>query len=142
MKKYIKYILITLIMFMVFSDVVYAADANLKLCEDAGIIKTFQIGGYALYIIKIFVPILLIIFTMIDLFKAVISGDDGALKKQIGSITKRAIAAVVIFLLPALVDAAFSVIDNYSDIMEEYKACYNCLIDPNDPDRCSAKEGD
>lgn len=139
MKKYGKYIIIALIMFFAFSNVVYATDANLNLCQDEGILKTFQIGGYALYIVKIAVPILLMIFGMVDLLKAVIGSDDSLIKKQAGVLAKRAIAAIVVFLIPTLVDAIFSLITNYTEIMKDYEDCYNCLMEPNDSSVCKAK---
>lgn len=131
MKKLFKYSLYAAFVFFSCMNVVYAASAKLEFCKDEGIIKTFQIAGYALYLVKIIVPILLIIFAMIDLTRVVIGGnapDD--LKKSLQSLTKRVIAAVVVFMIPALVDFAFTIVDNIDDVKSDFEPCEKCLVDP------------
>ena len=63
----------------------------------------WQIVGYVLLIFRIAIPILLIVFGAIDLGKAVIASKEDEIKKATGSLVRRAIAAVVIFLLPTIV---------------------------------------
>lgn len=139
MKKYLKYIVIAAIFFFILANPVLAADANLKVCEDSGVLKTFQMAGYVLYVVKIVVPLLLILFGIVDMVKVIISGDDGSLNKQVAVIIKRGIVAIIVFLIPSVVDALFSVVTNYSDVMEEYKDCYNCIMTPSDSSVCKAK---
>ncbi|MDD6878627.1 MAG: hypothetical protein PUD59_00130 [bacterium] len=59
---------------------------------------------FVLKILKIAVPIGLIILITIDFSSAVISNDQDAIKKATSKAIKRAIAAVVIFFIPYIVD--------------------------------------
>lgn len=67
----------------------------------------WQIVGYIVLILKIGIPIILIVLGMVDLGKAVISSDDKAISKAVGTLTKRFIAAVIIFFVPSIVSAVF-----------------------------------
>lgn len=54
-------------------------------------------------IVRLIVPIILILFGSMDFGKAVIANDQDALKKAASSFLKRAVAAVIIFFLPAII---------------------------------------
>ena len=83
-------------------------DGVSQFCRDtAGIWKIF---GYIVLVFKIVIPLLLIVFGMVDLGKAVVSSDDKAISKAVSSLIKRFIAAVVLFFVPTLVNALFNVI--------------------------------
>ena len=62
-------------------------------------------------IIKIGVPILLIIFGMIDLAKAIIQQDEKEIKKGQQTFIKRLIAAALVFLVVAIVQLVLNFID-------------------------------
>lgn len=70
----------------------------------------WQIVGYIVLILKIGIPIILIVLGMVDLGKAVISSDDKAISKAVGTLTKRFIAAVIIFFVPSIVSAVFKMV--------------------------------
>lgn len=70
----------------------------------------WQIVGYIVLILKIGIPIILIVLGMVDLGKAVISSDDKAISKAVGTLTKRFIAAVIIFFIPSIVSAIFKMV--------------------------------
>lgn len=70
-----------------------------------GVMPIFQIG----------IPILLIVFGSIDLGKAVMSSDDKEIKGATGKLIKRAIAAVVIFFIPFLVNLVMNIAANSSE---------------------------
>lgn len=57
------------------------------------LLKIIQIGG----------PILLIILSAVDFSQVIISNDQEALKKAVSKVIKRAIAAIVLFFVPLLV---------------------------------------
>ena len=65
-----------------------------------GIMPIFQIG----------IPILLIVFGSIDLGKAVMANDDKEIKGATGKLIKRAIAAVVVFFIPFIVNLVMGLI--------------------------------
>lgn len=92
----------------------------------------WQIVGWVLFVFKIAVPLIIIIFGAIDLGKAVIASKDDEIKKSIKSLIMRAIAGIVIFFIPSLVGAIFSMVNEFSDptYKGEYTKCKDCVIDP------------
>ena len=62
---------------------------------------------------------------MLDMGKAVTSGKEDEIKKSAMSFMRRAIAAIVIFFVPAIVGLVMSAIDA-SDGSKDYE---NCLTD-------------
>ncbi len=76
--------------------------------------------------IEIFVPVILVILGMIDIFKAVIAQKDDDMKKAQGILIKRFIYAVLVFFIVFLVKFVFSTIDKNSDI--NTVNCVNCFI--------------
>lgn len=89
--------------------------------------NVWAVVGYIVLIIKIVVPLLLILLGMIDLGKAVISSDEKAIKTSTNMLIKRFIAAVVIFFIPTIVNALFSVLDVMGDAKNDYNICVKCV---------------
>ena len=90
----------------------------------------WQILGYVVLIFKIVIPLLLIVFGMVDLGKAVVSSDDKAISKSVSSLVKRFIAAVVIFFVPTIVSAIFNILGLIStDKDSDYLNCIACVTD-------------
>ena len=79
-----------------------AIDAK-NFCTDA--YKLMDFLHNVLVIFKIVVPILLIVFGMVDLGKAVVSSDEKAIKSSTSSLLKKVVAALFIFFLPTIVSA-------------------------------------
>ena len=103
--------------------------------ESAGV---WTLVGKVLVVFKIVIPLLLIIFGMIDLGKAVISSEEKAIKQATNSLLRRAIAAVVIFFIPTIVGAIFSLVNSFGEAKEDtgYDTCINCLVHPYKSDKC------
>jgi hypothetical protein len=81
--------------------------------------------GYVILGIKIVVPIILIIMGMMDLAKAVTSKDDKEIKNAQMLLVRRAIAAVIVFLVVTAVTIVMDLIKS-----EDWKACKPCLLHP------------
>lgn len=77
-------------------------------CNESGVISTFRMIKGLLSIVRYAVPVALIIWTVIDLFRNVINPDDKDSRKKIFN---RAIAALVVFLVPNLVGLVMNVVD-------------------------------
>ncbi len=94
----------------------------------------WQIIGWVLWIFKIAIPIVIIVFGMIDLGKAVVASKDDEIKKSVKSLVMRAIAGIIIFFIPTIVGAIFSLVAEFGsdDYKEEYDICKNCIIHPKD----------
>jgi len=102
----------------------------------------WQIVGIILLVAKIVIPILLIIWGMLDLGKAVVAAKDDEIKKATKSLAMRAVSAVIIFFIPTLVNVIFGMISNFSDsgAKEDWDVCRQCITSPNDNECDSAAE--
>lgn len=119
-------------------DLVYAAtSAKVPFCDYAGVRRTFKICGMVINIAKLLVPILIIVMGMIDIFKTVTSGKSDDLTGGLMKLAKRIIAGLIIFFLPAVLDAAFDELIGYDD--SGFTQCTNCLLDT---DSCTIPETD
>ena len=85
--------------------------------------------GYIVFIMKIIIPLVIIIFGMIDLFKAVTGGKDVEVSKTLKVLLFRLIAGVSIFFIPSIVSFIFSLVDGFSDVTKEFEICQKCVLD-------------
>ena len=90
----------------------------------------WQFVGYGLLALKILVPLIIIVFGVIDFAKAVTSNDDKAIKKSAVSLVKRLIVGICIFFVPTIVKVVFDLIDNVANL-DGIAECEECLLDPN-----------
>lgn len=92
----------------------------------------FEFGGTFPYLvstivtlIKVVVPILLIIFGMLDLGKAVIASKEDEIKKGQQTFIKRVIAALIVFFVVYLVQTLIRFASgNDTDVIN----CFNCFV--------------
>lgn len=73
-----------------------------------------------LTVIQYVVPVILIVFGSVDLIKAVIAGKEDDIKKNQQTLFKRIIAAVIVFLVPLIVQVVMGLIGN-----DDWKACWD-----------------
>ena len=102
----------------------------LDACEDlAPLIRLIKFG--IIPIIQIGVPILLILYGMFDLAKAVIASKEDEIKNATKLLTKRAIYAVAVFLVVTLVTAVFGLLSSTGNnkITNESKSGIDCWND-------------
>lgn len=99
-----------------------------------------KIVHYVYLGIQILVPILLIIFGMIELAKAITAQKEDEIKKAQGGLLKKAIVAVVVFLVFSLVQFVFNFAsgDLGTDKGNVWN-CVNCFIGGPDNDNCTQK---
>lgn len=98
-------------------------------CRDSATI--WQAVGYILLVFKIVIPILLIVFGMIDLGKAVVGSKEDDIKKATQSLMFRAIAAIVIFFIPTLVAVIMTIASGFNeDAKADFDVCKNCIVQP------------
>lgn len=79
-------------------------------CDDIDAIIKLIKG--ILKLIQILIPVALIIMGSVDLGKAVLSSDDKEIKQATSKLIKRAIAAVVIFFIPFLVNLVMGLVQD------------------------------
>ncbi len=100
-------------------------------CEGT-VLKVFRAVGYIFFMLKIIIPVVIMIFGFIDFGKAVIASKDDEIKKSAKTLAFRAIAGIIIFFIPAIINFAVTLIGG-EDVYRgsEFGACTECLIDPN-----------
>ena len=84
----------------------------------------WRLVGKILGVFKIVIPLLVIIYGMIDLGKAVVASKDDEIKKAAKQLLIRIIAGIVIFFIPTIVGFAFSLADAAG---ASYTMCENCI---------------
>ncbi|MBE6155912.1 MAG: hypothetical protein E7164_04065 [Firmicutes bacterium] len=102
-------------------------DANGFCASTAGV---FQFIGQIVTIFKIVIPVILIVLGVISFGKAVIAADDKEIKTATNLFIKKFIAAVIIFFIPNIVSALFSMIGSFSDVEKDYNVCVQCITSP------------
>lgn len=85
----------------------------------------------AVNIIKIVIPIILIIFGILDLAKAITGNDEKVMKEAQGKLIKRIIYAVIVFFVVALVQFVFSTLNKANGSDTGATACIDCFINNN-----------
>ena len=102
------------------------------------ILKNYYCGGFvfdsalsdvvstAVLAIKIFIPVILIIFGMLDMGKAVMAGDEKATKENQSKFIKRLFYAVLVFLIISIVQVALSLVASSGG--NKAADCIDCFI--------------
>ena len=103
---------------------IYLLEGADSFCSDTA--NVWQVVGWIMTVFKIVIPLLLIIFGMLDLGKAVTSSKEDEIKKATMSLMRRAIAAVVIFFIPTLVGVIMGLVKDSG----KYKPCAKCISNP------------
>ena len=107
---------------------------DLDFCKSTA--SVWQIVGWVFMIVKIVLPILLIIFGVMDFSKAVMASKDDEIKKAANSLGIRAIAAVAVFFVPTLVGIVMGLIVDFanSGAKADYDICKTCILSPSSCD--------
>ncbi len=104
-------------------------DTNVEdICASRNYRVPMRFLGITLNFVKIAVPVLIILFGLIDLYKAVTASKDDAIKKAVRSIALRVVAGVFVFLLPGLVQFALNLVQEWSDYQVNWCCCTECLL--------------
>ena len=101
----------------------------LATCGQSGLMIVFRLLRSVVDLIKIFVPILLILFGTLDLAKAVIAGKEDEMKKFQGALIKRFIYGAAVFLIATFVmfitDFVADASNDGDDLQtNDWKACW------------------
>lgn len=80
-------------------------------------------------IIKIVVPILLVIFGMLDMGKAVVAAKEDDIKKGQQTLIKRVIAGLIVFFVIQLVQLLIGFVSGNGD--SSVLDCFNCFVNGN-----------
>lgn len=120
-KKILLFLIISVILF---TPTVYAANPY---CT--GLKSTFKFIGEIVRLAKIIIPLVIIAFGMMDLFKAVVGSKDGEITKSLKALVFRLVAGVCVFFLPTIVEFVFSWVDGWTnDYENSYQECATCIL--------------
>lgn len=146
MKKKMSLILIILITFTFNMNLVGAANpfksGTINACGFEYLPSKLPNFSSNLYdFIKLIVPIVLIVMGMVDLFRAMMANEISKMKDIQKKFVTRLIAAVVIFLVMALVEFVFKQVDKSADYKNGFVNCMNCILS-GDMAACGANTTD
>jgi len=111
-------------------DDVSVPSAGTTYCSDPNFIKPFKFLGRIFTILKILIPIIIIGFGAFDLSKAVVASKDDEIKKSIRSLAMRALAGIIIFFVPTIVNLVFTLVDDWNQYSTDYSKCSRCISNP------------
>ncbi len=108
-------------------------DFNLgTFCQQTKSILTFV--GWALTIVKVAIPFIIIAYGIIDLGKAVTASKEDEIKTAAKRLLFRAIAGICIFFVPSIVLWLFSTVDEFNSATTGggggFDTCKNALLYP------------
>lgn len=97
-------------------------------CTDPRVLESVKVIGYAVNVIKIVVPIILIIGTIKGLVNAILAQDDKGISEQTSKFIKKFVLAVFIFFIPTILYTILGYVDSYDTSSERYTDCAKCLV--------------
>ena len=101
--------------------------------------KPMRFIGTIINFLKIIIPIVIIGFGIMDLYKAVTGSKDDEIKKAVKSIIIRTIAGIFIFLLPGIVQFVLNWVNEWSNYENSWCCCTDCLLNPDcDVNSCNS----
>ena len=80
----------------------------LNFCESSGLLRVFYILKICLSLVTTILPIIVMAMFMINVFKVVTDGKSDSLKEVFTLNVKRLISALVVFLIPSMLDFIFT----------------------------------
>lgn len=115
-------------------------DTNVDyICASPSYRKPMKFIGTIVNFLKIIVPIVIIAFGVVDLYKAVTGSKDDEIKKSVKSIVIRIIAGIAIFLLPGIIQFILNWVNDWSNYKNSWCCCTDCLLNPDcDVNSCNS----
>lgn len=126
MKK-IYYLIFFLVLSFVNINVFAAFGEEINVCNQETV-KAFIFIGKIISILKIAVPLIIIVFGMIDFFRAIFSNDEKAVKVSFNALLRRIIAGIIIFIVPSVI---YMILDLMIKDFDEYNnefVCSKCIL--------------
>ena len=96
-----------------------------NICEQPGTQSALNVVSWLILILKMFIPLIIVVFGSIDMYKAVITGEADGMTKAAKSLGYRMVLGIFIFFLPTLVKTFIGYL-----LPEDYSTCAHCLFQP------------
>ncbi len=107
------------------------------ICGEVRVARTLQFVGFALFLVKLLVPAIIIFLGSADFAKAMLDGKGDDIQKKLPIFLKRVILGIIIFLIPSVIDFFYGVIDSFDSTKSKFSNCWTCVLNPSD---CIVKE--
>ena len=99
-------------------------------CE-GGVAKIFMAIGYALVVVKVAIPIVLLVMGAMDFMKAIFGADPKSFSTSIKTLIQRIIAGVIIFFIPSVMYIISDVSSNKDFVSGGgFSVCNECMFHP------------
>ena len=105
-------------------------EIGLDFCTEPSVKRVLRFAGYFLQIIRYVVPFLLVVQGTFIFFKAVTSDADTELKKSAYAFGRKVAIGILVFFVPAILDAIFGLFSLFGSVEKDYKDCKDCLLHP------------
>lgn len=128
-----KVVIICLLLTLCFTvDITYAANTYSKIvCGDVEVpYLAAQITSTTITILKIATPVIIIIFGMIDLVKAVVAQKEDDISKGAKTFLKRTIIGICVFLVFVFVQLIIGLVARQDDNVNMWN-CVDCFVNDN-----------
>ncbi len=101
-------------------------------CSDR-VLGVFTTVGWIFFIAKILIPIILIVMGSIDFGKAIMAAKEDEIIKSAKTLVMRAIAGIIIFFIPTLLNFVINIMGNNADDVynNQFSNCTKCMFKPN-----------
>ena len=96
-----------------------------NMCESYSFLSVIVLIKYIINILQIGVPIILIFYISFDLIKALVANDDKIMKKALTTSGKRLFYAVLLFVVPSIINLIIGILDTSIDSKNAFLNCYN-----------------
>lgn len=93
-------------------------------CVNTQVSQVVSLLKLAVRILQVLIPVGLILFGTIDMGKAVIAGDEKKIKEAQKPFIKRLISAVIVFLIPFILNLIIGIISSGANA-SEWATCWN-----------------
>ena len=105
-----------------------------NVCSDSKVLTALRFVGYLVFVARIFVPLIIVLFGIFDIYKVVIAGQSDVFMKQIKRFGFRIVIGLLVFFLPPIIGwftGTFGTMDESNEV------CVDCVLQPFE---CSVPE--
>lgn len=103
-------------------------------CSDKHVKNAMKVVGTFIFIAKIIIPLIIVGYSVFDLWKGVAGGDEKSLSASAKNLGLRVLIGISVFFIPSILHVILGAIDNYTNMEDDFKICETCLLKPNECD--------
>lgn len=100
-------------------------------CAQENVMNVMRVAGYFVFLMRLAIPFIIIIFGTLDLYKAVTGGDSKSLSSSARKLGLRCLFGLAVFLLPSIIHIVLSTLNDYNAISDDANLCQTCLLKPS-----------